>query len=90
MSKNIFHQKGLIGKSLALTVLLSLTACSKVDSALDTKNGVSYHDNKSIKVLKSPEGLVAPEYDMTFALPETDISSKNQTLVDIRPPDLTQ
>jgi len=76
--------------SLVSVLVLSLSACSSVDNALDTKVGVNYHNNTEVNILKSPEGLVAPEYDMTFALPEGDVNSNNQSVVDIRPPDITQ
>jgi uncharacterized lipoprotein len=71
-----------------VSVLMGLSACSSVDNALDTTTGVKYSNNASVAVLKSPEGLVSPEYDMTFALPESGQYDKKPTLVDIRPPDL--
>jgi len=76
--------------SVVSVLVLSLPACSSVDNALDTKVGINYRNNATVNVLRSPEGLVAPEYDMTYALPKGEVNSNNQSIVDIRPPDIIQ
>jgi len=83
-----FFQKSKATSFIVMLMFLSVSACSSVDNALDTKKGVNYTGNTSVNILKSPKGIVVPEYDMTFALPEGDASLKGQTAVDIRPPDL--
>ncbi|MEE9445261.1 MAG: hypothetical protein V3V19_06330 [Cocleimonas sp.] len=75
---------------LIALLVLSITACSSMDNALDTKVGINYRNNTTVNVLVSPEGLVAPTYDMRFALPKGEVNSNNKTVVDIRPPDLIQ
>ena len=86
-----FDRKNRVSNSLVVVVMLStLAACTSVDNALDTTTGVNYSHNKSVAVLQSPKGIVPPEYDMTYALPEanTNASATKSTAVDIRPPDL--
>jgi len=87
MKKNVFQIKS-ASAFVLVAVFVSLSACSSVDNALDTTTAVKYSNNVSVAVLKSPEGLVPPEYDMTFALPETHVNSTQSVVVDIRPPDL--
>ena len=74
--------------SMVVVALSSLSACTSVDSALDTTTTVKYTNNQSVAVLRSPEGLVAPEYDTRFALPEGGATTNQSSAVDIRPPDL--
>ncbi len=75
---------------LGISMLMGLSACSSVDNALDTTTAVNYSNNQSVAVLKSPEGLVSPEYDMSFALPEGGPANSQASAVDIRPPDLVK
>ena len=83
-----FFQKKSARCFIFISMFVGLSACSSVDNALDTTTGVKYTNNASVAVLKSPDGIVAPEYDMAFALPENSEYDKKPTLVDIRPPDL--
>jgi uncharacterized lipoprotein len=83
-----FYDKNTALAVVFVNMLVGLSACSSVDNALDTTTAVKYANNASVAVLKSPKGLVPPEYDMTFALPESSAVTNNPTLVDIRPPDL--
>ena len=87
MYKYLFQIKSVLS-FVFVGALVGLSGCSSVDGALDTTTGVKYSNNASVAVLKSPEGLVSPEYDMTFALPENSKYDKKPILVDIRPPDL--
>lgn len=49
--------------------LLGASACSTVDSFMDTSNRINYQNNKAVKVLDFPPDLTAPEYDMAFTIP---------------------
>lgn len=80
-----------VTKLAGLSLLVVLTACSAVDRAIDTKNGINYSNNKTVKVIEAPEGITPPEFDTTFTLPENaSVSSKQQSDIDLTPPDLTK
>lgn len=89
---NGFYKNNRVYCGIVAVILSSLSACTSVDKALDTTTGVNYSHNKSVAVLQSPKGIVPPEYDMTYALPEsnTNTSATKSTVVDIRPPDLVK
>lgn len=77
-----------VQKFIFISGFASLSACSSVDNALDTTTAVNYTNNASVAVLKLPEGISSPEYDMTLALPENSQNNKSPATVDIRPPGL--
>ncbi len=54
---------------MAISVLLSLSGCSGIDSLFDTKARVNYQNNKTIKTLDFPPDLTSPEFDKEFELP---------------------
>ncbi len=62
---------------IALFMLVSLSACSKVDNFLDTTNNskLDYKNNQTVKKLDFPPDLTAPEYDMAFVLPANGVVS---------------
>ena len=54
-------------------LLLGLSACSTLDNLTDTKSGINYNKNKTVKVLDFPPDLTAPKYDHAFALPSDGV-----------------
>jgi len=79
-----------VAQLTGLLMLLVLSACSSLDRAIDTKNGIKYSNNKSVKTLEAPEGITPPEFDTTFSLPENSAATNKQSAIDLTPPDLTK
>ncbi len=56
-------------------VIMSLSACSKIKSAMDESSNVNYQNNQEIKKLEVPPDLTKPEFDEAFELPTGTISA---------------
>ena len=52
-----------------IPVVLTLSACSRINSFLDSKVSVNYGNNTSVKALEIPPDLTSPQFDDAFALP---------------------
>jgi uncharacterized lipoprotein len=54
---------------LLSSIVLALSACSRINNFLDSKVSVNYGNNTSVKALEIPPDLTSPQFDDAFALP---------------------
>ena len=61
--------------ALILTLIISLSACSKIKGVMGDTSSVDYQNNQAIKKLEVPPDLTKPEFDKSFELPTGIISA---------------